>query len=268
MTGTDPPPATPDRWADLQKRILSALVLVALAALAIWQGGLVFNLAACLVVGLMVWELAVMTPAVGPRGWDHALGALAALCLLAWDQLLPPGVVRWLVLVLPSALLWLTPRRDRAVLAGYALAVMAAGTGFIALRAEGVGLFLWLVLIVVASDTLGYFAGRILGGPKFWPAVSPKKTWSGTVAGWMGALAVGLGFALAGGPAWLVWLAPPLALAGQMGDIAESALKRRAGIKDSSRLIPGHGGVLDRFDALLGAMVALLLLRLLVPGAP
>jgi phosphatidate cytidylyltransferase len=108
---------------------------------------------------------------------------------------------------------------------------------------------------------MGYFAGRILGGPKFWPAISPKKTWSGTIAGWIGAAILGLGFVLAGqGTLWLVVLSPLVAFAGQMGDIVESWLKRRVGAKDSSALIPGHGGVLDRFDALTGAMVLVMLL--------
>ncbi len=124
----------------------------------------------------------------------------------------------------------------------------------------------WLVLVVVASDIMGYFAGRMLGGPKFWPRVSPKKTWSGTVAGWVGAAAVGLVLVVMGhaGPA-IVVLSPLVALAGQMGDIVESLLKRRAGVKDASRLIPGHGGVLDRFDALIGAVLAVWLWGLVLP---
>jgi phosphatidate cytidylyltransferase len=93
---------------------------------------------------------------------------------------------------------------------------------------------------VIASDVLGYFAGRILGGPKFWPRVSPKKTWSGTVAGWVGAAGVGLGSGPRGlGSAALVWVSPLVAFAGQMGDIAESAIKRRAGVKDSLEPDPG-----------------------------
>jgi phosphatidate cytidylyltransferase len=114
-------------------------------------------------------------------------------------------------------------------------------------------------MIVIASDVLGYFAGRIIGGPRFWPAVSPKKTWSGTVAGWAGAALVGLWFvAMAGQGPWLIAFSALTALAAQMGDIAESAIKRRAGVKDSSSLIPGHGGVLDRLDALIGAAVFVL----------
>jgi len=260
------PLPTAGRWGDLRLRVMSAVVLIGFAAVEIYLGGLAFDLAVALLVGLMVWEIAVMTPDRGGAMLALALSALGSAVVLAWTFLLD-GWAAHLVLALPALALLVTPRGDRGLLAAYGLAVTFAGAGFITLRTEGVELFLWLVLVVVASDTLGYFAGRLIGGPKFWPAVSPKKTWSGTVAGWFGAVLVGLGFALAGWPWQLVWLAPLVALAGQMGDIAESAIKRRAGIKDSSRLIPGHGGVLDRFDALIGATLALLVLRLVLPGA-
>ncbi len=127
---------------------------------------------------------------------------------------------------------------------------------------------MWLLAVVAASDVLGYFAGRTLGGPKFWPKVSPKKTWSGTVAGWIGAALVGLVVVLATGASWaLVPFSALVAFAGQMGDIAESWVKRRAGVKDASNLIPGHGGALDRFDALIGAVVVVLALGLVTPIA-
>ena len=146
---------------------------------------------------------------------------------------------------------------------------MIAGYGLIELRlfeGNGQSAILWLISVVVVSDVAGYFAGRMLGGPKFWPAVSPKKTWSGTVAGWVGSVVVGFLFYMGGyGSAGLLLLSPVIAFSGQLGDIVESWLKRRAGIKDSSRLIPGHGGLLDRFDALIGATVALMLIGLVLP---
>jgi phosphatidate cytidylyltransferase len=123
--------------------------------------------------------------------------------------------------------------------------------------------------VVLASDVAGYFAGRVLGGPKFWPHVSPKKTWSGTVAGWVLAALVGWAFmGPLGADAGLIGASVLLAFAGQMGDIAESAIKRRRGVKDSSDLIPGHGGVLDRFDALIAVVVLdFVLVRMGVIGA-
>ena len=125
------------------------------------------------------------------------------------------------------------------------------------------------MLVVIATDVFGYFAGRTLGGPKFWPSVSPKKTWSGTAAGWIAAGLVGLLFMLLTDAGWpIVWISMILSFASQMGDIAESALKRRMNVKDSSTLIPGHGGLFDRFDALLGAALFMLLVAYVfnVPG--
>ena len=128
---------------------------------------------------------------------------------------------------------------------------------------HGQGTAWWIVILVVVSDVLGYFVGRSLGGPKFWPAISPKKTWSGTAAGWIGAALLGLILVILGraGPGVIV-IGPVLAFAGQMGDIAESWIKRRVGVKDSSRLIPGHGGLMDRFDAMSGSLAAATLLGL------
>lgn len=173
------------------------------------------------------------------------------------------------VAVLCAVMLWelsRMTRRDPVIGLVYAAAIVVAGAELIRLRSDGISQILWLILVVVASDICGYFVGRLLGGPKFWPRVSPKKTWSGTIAGWIGAALVGLGFYLTDHASMLmVAMSPILAFAGQLGDIAESAIKRRAGVKDASNLIPGHGGVLDRFDALIGAVVVVMLLGLILP---
>ncbi|MGB8815421.1 MAG: phosphatidate cytidylyltransferase, partial [Paracoccaceae bacterium] len=250
--------------ADLRPRLLSALVMVAVGATEIWIGGPAFAALVMVLTGVMAWELASIT-AAGPHHHALIVGFAAALSLLLIRMVPHPAIM--LLLFAPSLLGLALPRRDKVVFAAYALLIMLTGYGFITLRnGSGIEIILWLVLVVVASDILGYFAGRILGGPKFWPAVSPKKTWSGTVAGWIGAALVGLGFWAAGqGGAALIWLSPLVAFAGQMGDIAESAIKRRAGVKDSSSLIPGHGGFLDRFDALAGAVVVVALLAHLMP---
>lgn len=247
------------RWSDLRARALSAVVMLTLGAVEIWLGGWPFAVLVLIVTGLMVWELARMTDAEGALP-AVGLGVLAGLALLAVH--LMPGVWGLALLLLPAGMGAAWPRRDRAVFAAYALLIMATGYGLITLRDSfGITIILWLVLVVVISDVMGYFAGRMLGGPKFWPKVSPKKTWSGTVAGWIGAALVGLAFVVAGqGEAGLIWLSPLVAFAGQLGDIAESAIKRRAGVKDSSNLIPGHGGVLDRFDALAAAVVLVVIL--------
>lgn len=157
---------------------------------------------------------------------------------------------------------WLA--RHRWVYAGFCGVVLIAGYALAQLRDDfGLIWMLWLALVVIVTDVMGYFAGRFLGGPKFWPRVSPKKTWSGTAAGWIGAAVLGLIFVpLTGAGGMIVLMSVILSMASQGGDIAESALKRWCGVKDSSGLLPGHGGVLDRFDGVLGAALVLLLARI------
>lgn len=254
----------PGRWGDLQPRLISAAVMLAVGAVEIWLGGLWFLVLITALTAIMIWELASMT-APGESIRALALAALAALSLIL-DEGWPSVPAYWLFPVVGLAF-YLTPRRHRLGAALLAMAIMVAGHGLFVLRDEsGTPAILWLIGVVIASDVMGYFAGRLLGGPKFWPAVSPKKTWSGTVAGWIGAALVGLGFVLAGhGSWWLVAISPFLAFAGQLGDIAESWIKRRTGVKDSSNLIPGHGGLMDRFDALVGAMFFVMVLTRFVP---
>lgn len=182
--------------------------------------------------------LAVGGAALWIGGWVFAALIVLAVVAMLWE-------------------LWsmtLRQGRDGTIALFYGAAILLAGAALIWLRCQpqGLVLTLWLLAVVIASDIMGYFAGRLLGGPKFWPRVSPKKTWSGTIAGWIGALIVGWAFSGTLGSV-VILFSPIVAFAGQMGDIAESAIKRRAGVKDSSNLIPGHGGVLDRFDAVIFA---------------
>lgn len=247
------------QWGDLRPRVLSAAVMLAVGAVEIWLGGWWFLILITLLTSVMIWELARLSQPKDPR-IALAIAALAALCLIADEGW--PSLSAWIVFPLVPLAFMATLRRQQKAVTLISIAVMVAGHGLFVLRDEaGTIAFLWLLGVVVVSDVMGYFAGRLLGGPKFWPAISPKKTWSGTIAGWIGAAVLGAGFVAAGhGTLWLIPLSPLVAFAGQMGDIAESWLKRRVGAKDSSNLIPGHGGVLDRFDALTGAMVLVMLL--------
>jgi phosphatidate cytidylyltransferase len=161
-------------------------------------------------------------------------------------------------------------KRERITFFIFSLGVQIAGYGLVHFRIDfGFTWLIWLVSIVVVTDIAGYFVGKSIGGPKFWPAISPKKTWSGTIGGWIGAALVGVVFVMLTNASWtIILLSVVMSFAGQMGDIAESALKRRQGVKDSSTLIPGHGGLFDRFDALLGASLFMLLFASVfdVPG--
>lgn len=263
-SGPEGPPSLAQRggrWGDLGVRVVSGLVLAGLGALTVELGGPFFEAMTALIFALMAWELAALTDAPQNTGLRVGIAVLAGLSVLVAQC----GGIAGAALLLAPALMAVTPRRDAALLAVYALLMLVAASGFITLDRHGAVIVVWLVMIVVASDIMGYFAGRLIGGPKFWPAISPKKTWAGTVAGWVGAALLGAGFAIWLGGGWgLVVISPLVAFAGQMGDIVESLIKRRAGVKDTSRLIPGHGGVLDRFDALIGAILAVRLLQLFV----
>jgi phosphatidate cytidylyltransferase len=216
---------------------------------------------ATVAAGLMLWELAMMQGA-GTRAYV-ALALGAAVMVAARFT---GGLWEVAMLFAVAAVTAVLVRQERAVSFLYGLAVLLAADGLIDFRHDYGGTWLfWLILVVIATDVCGYFAGRLIGGPKFWPRISPKKTWSGTVAGWLGAALVGLffiGFTTAGRD--LIWISAAVAFASQLGDIAESAIKRRAGVKDSSNLIPGHGGLLDRFDGLLGAALMMLLVSFFV----
>lgn len=252
------------RWADLSRRLASTAVLLTIGVALALATGLWLRAIISIVVGITFWELARMT------GWRHPemhggilgpqrprlLGVFAGLTLMVVMSWFEESL--WLIALPVLAGLPGTRTGERLTFAGFGIAIMLVGDGLVYLREHlGLGAVLWVMGVVVISDTLGYFAGRLLGGPKFWPRLSPKKTWSGTVAGWLGAAVFGLLLLLlARGAPSMIWLSPLIAFAGQMGDIAESWLKRRSGVKDSSSLIPGHGGLMDRFDAVSGAVLA------------
>jgi phosphatidate cytidylyltransferase len=239
---------------------MSAIVMAVAGAVCVWSGGYLFGALITVSAGLMVWELRRM---IVPENPGAALrdGVVAAM-VIALVMLLPAlyAAIVAGALVVGAAL---RIERRKPVFATYLAAILLACAGFIVMRQDfGLLWMLWMILVVVASDVMGYAAGRLIGGPKFWPRVSPKKTWSGTIAGWIGAAVVGYIFSnvlhlFYGLGGQMMLLSVATAIAAQMGDIAESAIKRLCGIKDSSNLIPGHGGVLDRFDGMIGASVLL-----------
>jgi phosphatidate cytidylyltransferase len=126
-----------------------------------------------------------------------------------------------------------------------------------------------VLLVVWATDIGVYFAGRAIGGPKLWPRVSPKKTWAGAIGGFVASLLVAIGFSTSdlGKTLPLVILAAMLSVAAQLGDLFESAIKRRFGVKDSGHIIPGHGGVMDRLDGFVAAIVLAAIFGVLRGGA-
>ncbi|WP_441279645.1 phosphatidate cytidylyltransferase [Tardiphaga sp. 172_B4_N1_3] len=151
----------------------------------------------------------------------------------------------------------------------YALAAFAAS---IVVRLDpvwGFSALMFILLVVWMTDIGGYFAGRGIGGPKLWPRVSPKKTWAGAIGGFVLSLAVAAGFAMNGLGRLLplLMVATVLTVLSQLGDLFESAVKRKFGVKDSGQIIPGHGGLLDRLDGYVFAVVAAAVIGLLRGGA-
>ena len=259
-------PRVAGRFQDLAPRLVTALILFVVGGVAIWVGGLLFTLLIALIVGVMLWELATMLR-VGPKR-ARFMGGVGAGALVI-GNLVPVGFGLPLLMLVPMVGVAVL-RSHRRIMVAFSAAIVLAGLSLTQLLTNfGLSWMLWLIAVVVMSDVAGYFAGRMLGGPKFWPRVSPKKTWSGTIAGWVGAALVGLAWTLGTGAGWeTIGISVALAMMAQMGDIAESAVKRRMGVKDSSNLLPGHGGLFDRFDAMLGAALMLLVVTSLSEFPP
>jgi len=249
---------------DLGPRAAAGAAMAFAALVAAWFGGGVFAAFWFFAAVAMLWEWQRMV--VPNRLLERVVSGTLAL-LLAGLFALHEGAFGALreATVYPAAALiagagfvgWLAGGAA-SVWAG--VGVLYAGALIVSLallRASpgyGLAAVLWLFAVVWSADIVAYFAGRLIGGPRLWPSVSPGKTWSGAIAGALAGAAAGL--LLSG---WtnrmdrLFWLGLATAVVSELGDLFESALKRRFGVKDSSGLIPGHGGVMDRLDAFVAA---------------
>jgi phosphatidate cytidylyltransferase len=264
---------------ELASRVVSALVLIPLALVAAWMGGWAFALfwLAAGIAMLVEWtNMTAVTP-LRPVQAVFSVGLAVLTGLFLAQAGLGPSALIGLAFLAAGTLLARGGTVRLWAAAGFAYAVVIVVVPPIVREHPNLGLLglLWMFAVVWATDIAAYFTGRALGGPKLWPAVSPKKTWSG----FCGGLAAGTlaGFLVAWGAQRLglvhpfslrntIMLSVVASVASQLGDLGESALKRHCDVKDSSHLIPGHGGVMDRLDgfwsvALLMGIV-LLLIRL------
>lgn len=241
-----------DGRSELTQRVAIGLILIVLAALEIWFGGTAFWIFATAAGLIMLHEYGGLVGASD----HHRRWSLYAFCL-------PLGVVSPLALGLndffPIGLLF---GMSTAVWIVSRSAPLGAGLIYVGLpvfallwlreRPDGLLLTFWALSLVWATDIGAFFAGRSIGGPKVAPAISPNKTWAGLIGGIvMASLLALLLYAELGLSIALVVATPFLAFAAQVGDFFESWLKRRAGVKDSGTLLPGHGGVLDRLDGVV-----------------
>jgi phosphatidate cytidylyltransferase len=249
--------------AELRLRIISALVMAAVVLAATWLGGLAFSVVAVIIAGLVFYEWTTIT---GQRLRDrHTLFCWIGLAMVLAELLIPfPGhgfftsFVLLLGFTLVSLLISLARRHDFWLTGGLFYAGLS-GVSLAALRgnnADGLVTILFLFAVVWATDIMAYFVGRSIGGRKLAPSISPGKTWSGAAGGTFFGIVGGCLVAwLAGQPLsiLLVAITAILSIGSQIGDLFESFIKRRFGVKDSSHLIPGHGGVMDRVDGLVFA---------------
>ena len=271
MTGE--PSASSAKWSDLGVRALSAAVLIPAVLADVWAGGIWFHLFVALIGILMAQEWVNIVHRDNPL--QFALHAAGAMCgaLLPLDVGLAGGIAAIAVLSVLSAAAAAREEPGGPVWRYLGVPyVSLPGIAFVVLRNDpvyGVAAIVLVMLMVWAADTLAYFAGRIIGGPKLAPRISPKKTWAGLGGAMAGSAIAALGVGLSVGvPAlWaLILVAALLAVVEQGGDLFKSAMKRRYGVKDSGRLIPGHGGVIDRVDGLVAVAAAAALLGALRAG--
>lgn len=254
--------------SSLQRRVVSALILVPVSFAIIWIGGWAFGLFMALISVLMAfeWNRLISGKTVTPVFAVHALTSLGALLAVQEGHVLEAGALTAGGALGAAALSARGRRSPLWSLAGVFYTTVPC-LGVVWLRGvhpEGRGLVLALVFVVIAIDTGAYWAGKTFGGPRLAPRFSPGKTWAGLAGGavWAGLAAILSAFLLGReAPGNFFWLGAVLAGFAQAGDLAESAVKRHFNVKDMGSLIPGHGGVLDRLD---GMMVAVLVIVALV----
>ncbi|WP_426442866.1 phosphatidate cytidylyltransferase [Bradyrhizobium genosp. P] len=255
---------------NLVMRVVAALVLAPIAIALAYVGGVAWAVLVTLaVIGLYVEWLMITGLAGEARVLVPGIAALlfSGLCLMVGriDAALVVLAIGAVALVVISG-----ERRNWAT-SGllYAAAAEIASVLVRLDAAKGFAALLFVFLVVWVTDIGGYFAGRSIGGPKLWVRISPKKTWAGAIGGFVASLLVAAGFAAfeigATGP--LLLLGALLSVVSQLGDLFESAVKRRFGVKDSSHIIPGHGGLLDRLDGFVAAVVVAALFGFLRGGA-
>jgi phosphatidate cytidylyltransferase len=262
--------------AELKLRMASGVVLAAIALGATWAGGFAFQLLSVAIGLLVYYEWSTITKLADRDFQGNAVGWLSQVivtALVLFDYM--PLTLPVLAGCLAVAALWVAIRKTSWWLPGGIAYAGLTAISLAAIRgADYLGLIamLFVFAVVWATDIFAYFVGRAVGGPKLAPAISPGKTWSGAIGGTICGVLAGVAVFMAHFSLQdlrIPIIALVLSIASQIGDLFESFVKRRFGVKDSSRLIPGHGGVMDRVDGLIfacGAALALVLGQLLLVG--
>ena len=262
----------PGKPSDLPTRFAMGLAMVAVAVLAIYVGGWLFRALVIAASAIMLIEWADMHRV--PRRWAYAGAALMVAYLLVVPEWLYPAnemdevvstesfTPAWTGFSIAAALAIVSGLvARRLTMFGGFLYIAIPAFGLIVLNWIWFGIVYWLMVVTWATDICAYFAGRSIGGPKLAPRISPNKTWAGLIGGIAGAAVFGylIAHLLELGYPFL-YIGGAMAVLAQAGDLYESWVKRRAGVKDSGTILPGHGGVLDRLDGLLPVVLATLAL--------
>lgn len=246
--------------SELTLRILSAFVMLPVTIVAIWAGGWYFVALVVVMTATMSLEW-LRISGVESQGIQTAAASFgaAAPVLAMMDQI----SVAWALLALGAAVAAIgrsTSNRPSRIFAALGMPYIGVtGIAFVWLRfdpAIGLATVLWLTFVVIATDSAGYFVGRVVGGPKLLQRISPRKTWSGLAGGVVAAVCVGVIAVNLTDQSTLLLVAllsACTAIVAQTGDFIESGLKRYFFVKDAGSIIPGHGGVLDRLDGFLAA---------------
>lgn len=258
--------------SELLQRVVAAVVLIPIALSAVYFGGWMFSALAAVAVVLMAseWEQATGGARIGRHTYLNVAAGLTALTAVSFSR-----VDIALVIVLFGAIAGLVlPRHDGVhsrwpTIGVIAVAVPAVCLIWLRQADSGMTVILWLLLVLWATDSGAYFVGRLIGGARLAPRISPGKTWAGFFGGTASGALVGLATSILVqdvSAIRTVLASVFVSLAGQGGDLAISAVKRRFGVKDMGSIIPGHGGVLDRLDSLLFGAIAVSALALVFEG--
>jgi phosphatidate cytidylyltransferase len=248
------------RKSDLPVRAAAGVAMIAIAVAAIYFGGWPFRILVGVAAALMLVEWADMHKV--RRNWALAGVALLAFNLWLLPDLLPGQIWYGFAAAIALGLLVGLLSRSARLGGGY-LYVAIPSFALLVLNGLSWEAVLWAMVVTWSTDIFAYFAGRSIGGPKLAPNISPNKTWAGLIGGMAGAAVLGFVTArMFDLDAPFLYVGALMGLLAQIGDLYESSVKRRAGVKDSGTILPGHGGVLDRLDGLLPVVVATLILIL------
>ncbi|MEM7728108.1 MAG: phosphatidate cytidylyltransferase [Pseudomonadota bacterium] len=265
--------AKPSKWSGLTARLLTAVAVVVICIVPFYMGGIAWGILVAIFAARIMYEWVRMTDPDAP---NYVTGIAIAGLFVALSYAVQ-GMEAWaMVALIVFTVIGVLERLRRGsafwtafgypyVIVPAVLLVLLRGdeTGFMT---EGFTQLVFVILVVIAADVGAYFGGSTFGGPKLAPKLSPNKTWSGVMAGLtLASLVAAIAGSVIGLSLWAsILLAVPIVILSVLGDLLESTVKRRVGVKDAGSLLPGHGGLLDRLDSLMAAVVGASVIFMLV----